>query len=75
MSQITPVVVNGRMYVTTPYGRAVALEAETGKEIWSYQIPQEYGTPGVRSLTYWPGDDKNRARSLFRHDTRLSRLT
>jgi quinoprotein glucose dehydrogenase len=59
MSQVTPVVVNGRMYVTTPYGRAVAIEANTGREIWSYQIPQEYGTAGVRSLTYWPGDDKN----------------
>ena len=29
MSQITPLVVNGRMYVTTPFSRAVALEPET----------------------------------------------
>jgi glucose dehydrogenase len=65
MSQVTPVVVNGRMYVTTPYGRAVAIEADTGREIWSYQIPQEYGTAGVRSLTYWPGDDKNGAAIFF----------
>jgi quinoprotein glucose dehydrogenase len=59
MSQITPLVVNGRMYVTTPHGRAVALEPETGKVIWTFQIPPEYGTPGVRSLTYWPGDEKS----------------
>ena len=69
LSQITPVVVNGRMYVTTPYGRAVALEPETGKEIWSYQIPQEYGTPGVRSLAYWSGDDRS-APAIFFGTTR-----
>ncbi len=56
MSQLTPLVVNGRMFVTTPFSRAVALEPETGKEIWSYQIPEAYGTPGQRSLAYRPAD-------------------
>ena len=56
LSQLTPLVVNGRMYVTTPFNRAVALEPETGKEIWNYQIPDTYGTPGQRSLAYRAGD-------------------
>ena len=36
-SQVTPIVVNGVMYL--PSGkRVVALEPETGKEIWSYEM-------------------------------------
>src|SRR6476661_5604582 len=35
--EITPIVVNGIMY--TPSGdRVVALEPETGKELWSYEL-------------------------------------
>ena len=34
-----PLVVNGVMYVSTPYGRVVALDAESGKQIWAYQVP------------------------------------
>jgi len=32
----TPLVVDGVMYVTTPFSRVIALDAETGKEIWSF---------------------------------------
>jgi len=32
----TPIVVGGRMYFSTQKGRIVALQPETGKEIWSY---------------------------------------
>src|SRR5215207_2468792 len=32
--ETTPLVSNGVMYVTTPYGRVVALEPTTGKEVW-----------------------------------------
>jgi quinoprotein glucose dehydrogenase len=36
--EITPIVVNGIMY--TPSGdRVVALEPETGKELWTYEVP------------------------------------
>jgi glucose dehydrogenase len=65
MSQITPIVVNGRMFITTPFGRAVALEPETGKEIWSYQIGETYGTPGQRSLAYRPADGTMPATIFF----------
>jgi quinoprotein glucose dehydrogenase len=53
-SQNTPLVVNGVMYVSTPYGRVVALDAETGKQIWAYQVPGS-DQPATRGVAYWPG--------------------
>src|SRR5215471_11413880 len=32
----TPIVVDGTMYITTPFCRVIALDPETGKEKWSY---------------------------------------
>src|SRR6266545_5008069 len=32
----TPLVINGVMYLSTPSSRVIALEAETGKEIWKF---------------------------------------
>ena len=42
------------MYVSTPYGRVVALDSATGKEVWVYQLPS--GQPSTRGVEYWPGD-------------------
>lgn len=39
--QATPLVVNDTLYVTTAYTRVVALDANTGREIWSYD-PKVY---------------------------------
>src|SRR5262245_48928518 len=35
--QATPVVVDGVMYVTTPYNHAMAVDARTGKQLWRYE--------------------------------------
>ncbi len=35
--QSSPIVVDGRMYVTTPFNDVIALDAETGEEIWRYE--------------------------------------
>lgn len=32
----TPIVVDGTMYISTPFSRVVALDPETGKEKWTY---------------------------------------
>ncbi len=53
-SEATPIVVGGVMYMPTPYGRVVALEPETGKEIWSYDL--KGSTASTRGVEYWPGD-------------------
>src|SRR5271166_6546311 len=34
--EATPLVVDGVMYVTTPFSRLIALDPETGKEIWAF---------------------------------------
>ena len=39
--QGTPIVVNDTMYISTSYSRVVALDAHTGREIWSYD-PRAY---------------------------------
>ncbi len=63
-SEATPLVVNGLMYVTTPYRRVVALEPETGKEVWGYDVKTP-GAPSLRGVEYWPGDGKVGARIVF----------
>jgi alcohol dehydrogenase (cytochrome c) len=40
--QVTPVVVDGIMYVTAP-NQCYALDAGTGHQIWHYQVPQQPG--------------------------------
>jgi quinoprotein glucose dehydrogenase len=39
--QNTPLMINGVLYVTTPFHRIVALKAETGAELWAYD-PHTY---------------------------------
>jgi glucose dehydrogenase len=53
-SQATPLMVGGLLYLSTPYGRVVALEPETGKKIWEYESAF---TPSGRGIAYWPGDE------------------
>src|SRR6266545_3885126 len=54
----TPLVVNGVMYLSTPSSRVIALEAETGKEIWKFD-PQagkkEREFNSHRGVSYWEG--------------------
>jgi alcohol dehydrogenase (cytochrome c) len=41
----TPLVVDGVMYITSPWNRVFAIDAVTGKEIWHYYypVPEEFG--------------------------------
>lgn len=60
--EITPIVVDGVMYL--PAGdRVVALDPETGKEIWTYELPS--GLASFRGVAYWPGDRDNPSRIIF----------
>jgi quinoprotein glucose dehydrogenase len=54
-SEATPLVIDGVLYLGTAYNRVVALDADTGKEIWVKDIGH---TPSQRGLAYWPGDGK-----------------
>ena len=60
--EITPIVVNGIMYL--PSGdRVVALEPETGKELWVYEVKSDLAS--FRGVSYWPGDKNNPPRIVF----------
>lgn len=63
-SETTPLVVSGVMYFSTPYARVVALDAESGKEIWVFKLPQGEQAP-IRGIGYWPGAENFGARILF----------
>ncbi|HEY6506926.1 MAG TPA: PQQ-binding-like beta-propeller repeat protein [Vicinamibacterales bacterium] len=56
--EVTPIVVNGVMYLPSGH-RVVALEPDTGKEIWRYELPE--GLASFRGVAYWPGDPGRRS--------------
>ena len=60
----TPLVVDGRMFLGTPYGRVVALDATSGKQLWAYELPTG-DQPPFRGLAYWPGDKGHAPRLIF----------
>jgi len=60
----TPIVAGDRMYLSTQLNRIVALEPETGKEIWSYD-PKVQRAREHRGVSYWPGDARTPARIVF----------
>jgi len=74
----SPLVVNGVMYF--PAGpRFVALDADTGKELWVHNEPRVPGARGpggfsTRGAGYWPGDAKTPARILVMLGTRMLAL-
>jgi glucose dehydrogenase len=69
-SEATPIVVNGVMYLPAA-NRVVALEPETGKEIWRY--PVSGGAPSRRGVAYWAGEGGN-PRIIFPAGRRLIAL-
>jgi quinoprotein glucose dehydrogenase len=62
-SQVTPLVIRGVMYITTPYSKVAALDPVTGQEYWSFTLPA--GVPSTRGLEYWAGDGKTPAQLVF----------
>jgi glucose dehydrogenase len=61
-NEVTPIVVNDVMYLTAG-NRVLALEPETGKEIWSYE--RLGGLVSSRGVAYWSGDPDNPPRIFF----------
>src|SRR5579885_2301551 len=62
-SEVTPLVIGGVMYLTTGGGRVAALEPETAKEIWTFDVKD--GLPATRGLEYWGGDKDSPATIFF----------
>src|SRR5215475_6200786 len=69
-SEATPIVANGVMYF--PAGsRVLALDPETGKEIWRYQYK---GQVNKRGVAYWPGDWNSAPRIFVTAGTKMIAL-
>jgi quinoprotein glucose dehydrogenase len=63
----TPLMIDGVLYVTTPYNNIAALDAETGKELWrfdgeAYKLGQLLSSSGwkLRGTAFWRDGDKLR---------------
>jgi quinoprotein glucose dehydrogenase len=61
--ETTPLVINGVMYVSTPYGRVVALDPTTGQEKWVFPLPS--GSPSTRGVEYFRGDPATPPQIVF----------
>jgi quinoprotein glucose dehydrogenase len=70
-SEATPIVVAGVMYLSAA-NRVVALEPETGKEIW--QHPVTGGAPSRRGVAYSPREGSRPPRIIFTAGRRLVAL-
>ncbi|MFN8574719.1 MAG: pyrroloquinoline quinone-dependent dehydrogenase [Gemmatimonadaceae bacterium] len=55
--EATPLVVDGVMYLSTPLGRAIALDPTSGKELWSYDAKADrngrWGDFANRGVSTW----------------------
>lgn len=70
----TPLMIDGVLYVTTPYNSIAALDAETGKELWrfdgeAYKLGQVLSGSGwkLRGTAFWRDGDKLRIFLNSRH--------
>jgi quinoprotein glucose dehydrogenase len=61
-TEAVPIMVNGVLYAPTVHRSIVALEPETGKEIWKYDLGK-VAAP-LRGVTYWGGDKQAPAEIL-----------
>jgi quinoprotein glucose dehydrogenase len=72
--EATPLVVDGTMYLTTPFSRLIALDAETGRELWTFDPKIDRSRPANlfinRGAAYWT-DGKQKRVLLGTLDGRL----
>jgi quinoprotein glucose dehydrogenase len=57
-----PIVIDGVMYVLSQSNSIVALDAATGKEIWTHP---NTGAVGTRGLNYWENKDRSDRRLFY----------
>jgi quinoprotein glucose dehydrogenase len=66
--EVTPLVADGRMFISTPLGRVMALDPETGRELWKFDPKVDrgiaFGDFTSRGVSYWT--DRRQAGSRAR---------
>ena len=66
----TPLLIDGLLYISdADRGDIVALEPETGKEVWRAKSAQRM--PRLRGLTYWAGDGAMKPRLVLLRNGRM----
>ncbi len=66
MSQDIPLVIGNTMYIVSPYGQAIALDATTGAEKWKFVLPEgEVPSAQARGAAYWAGGGGAPASLIF----------
>src|SRR5271165_4675651 len=55
-TEAVPLVIGNILFTPTTQHTIVALEADTGKEIWKYNLGQ--ASPTLRGVSFWPGDSQ-----------------
>lgn len=63
--EATPILINNVLYFSTQKHNVVALNPETGAEIWKYDIKATANSRESRGVAYWPGDRTTPPRILF----------
>ena len=79
--EATPLVIDGVMYLSTPYNRVVALDAASGRELWAFdpgayragQVPNGMGFVH-RGVAAWRDSRSGQLRILINTRTRLIQL-
>jgi quinoprotein glucose dehydrogenase len=66
-----PVVVDGVLYALGPNRAIVAIDAATGKQIWSHPVE---GAPAERGINYWESRDRADRRLIFTANSFLQEI-
>jgi quinoprotein glucose dehydrogenase len=66
----TPLAVDGVLYLSTPSGRVIALDGDTGREVWAFDPPARTTGRAVargphRGVSYWEASDGADRRILY----------
>lgn len=69
-----PLVVDDVMYVMARTNSIVALDATTGKEIWTHPIGAKTTLMTNRGIDYWESADRSERRLLFAADNQLQAI-
>src|ERR1700730_537246 len=67
----SPLVVDGVMFVVGKYSAIVALDAATGKQIWTHPVE---GQPTNRGFNYWESADRSDRRLIFAANSFLQEI-
>jgi len=63
-SQTTPLAIDGVVYISNPLGGVAAVDGDTGKQLWSIQLPNN-DVAAARGFQSWAGDKANPARLII----------